>query len=80
VSYSVSGDTFVPGAIRRFGGNLTPLISGATRVYSFAPQGDRSAAVMAPDEGAGTPSRPNYVVVLNFFEEIKRQAAQAATK
>jgi hypothetical protein len=77
-SYSVKGDTFVPGAVRAFGGNLRIPTHGAASVFAVAPNGKRIAAVQEAKEPEG--AGPDYILLLNFFDEIKRRAAQTTAQ
>jgi serine/threonine protein kinase/Tol biopolymer transport system component len=77
VSYSVNADTFVPGVTRPFGGSVEFPPNGPLRTYTFSPTGKHIAAILAARMAEGVRSRPNYLLILNFFEEIKRHAAHA---
>lgn len=71
-SYSMSGDVFFPGEVTPFGGNVEVPVNGEASIYSFAPTGDRIAAVLPVSEAPGVRPHPNYILILNFFEEIQR--------
>ena len=71
-SYSVNEDVFSPGEVKPFGGNVDVPANGSSFVYSFSPTGNRIAAVLPANEAAGVRPHPNYILILNFFEEIKR--------
>lgn len=79
-SYSVNGDTFVPGAVRPFGGDVQAMAIGDTWVFSIAPQGNRVVELVAAKDPEGTRPRPDYVLLLNFFDEIRRRSAQAGAR
>ena len=67
-SYSARGDTFVPAAVRPFGGSVEFPPNGPVRTYSISPTGSRIAAVLAASEAEGVRPRPNFIVrMLNFF-------------
>ena len=77
VLYSVTGDTFVPGAVRPFGGNVQYTDERAFQTYSLSPTDNRIAALFPASAAEEVRTRPHYVLILNFFEEIKRRRAQA---
>ncbi len=72
-SYSVSAGVFLPGEVTPFGANVDIPTEGSDPVYSFSPTGNRIAAVLPAGEAAGVRPHPNYILILNFLEEIKRQ-------
>ena len=43
---------------------------GDTWVFSIAPQGNRVVELVAAKDPEGTRPRPDYVLLLNFFDEI----------
>ncbi|HXF12429.1 MAG TPA: hypothetical protein VN517_04710 [Terriglobales bacterium] len=71
-SYTVSDNVFLPGEVTPFGGNVEVPANGESLVYSFSPTGNRVAAVLPASEAPGVRPHPNYILILNFFEEIKR--------
>jgi hypothetical protein len=77
-SYTVIGDTFVPGAIRPFAKGLTIPPNGASPIFSIAPQGNRIVAVQPAKDPEAARPHPDYILLLNFFDEVKRRAAQTA--
>ena len=72
VSYSINADVFVPGPVSSFGGDVEIPANGSNPVYSFSPTGKRIAAVVEAGGTPGVRQHPNYVLILNFFEQIKR--------
>lgn len=79
-SYSVRGDTFVPGVIQPFGGSVEIPTERAAPIFTISPSGNRIVAVLAASAAEGIRPHPNYILILNFFEEIKRHAAQAGAQ
>ncbi len=73
-SYSVNGDVFLPGEVTPFGRDVDIPTNGEAPVYSFAPTGNRVAAVFTGSEAPGVRPHPSYILILNFFEEIKRHS------
>ncbi len=80
VSYSERGDTFVPGAVRPYGGSLPFAFTGAAPTFTFAPPGDRMAVLLVASPEERLQRRTNYGLILNFFEEIERHAAQTGAR
>jgi serine/threonine-protein kinase len=79
-SYSVNAGVFVPGAVRPFREGLQIPPNGASPIFSVSPQGNRIVAVQPAKDPEGTRPRPDYILLLNFFDEIKRRAAQASAQ
>jgi serine/threonine-protein kinase len=79
-SYSVNGDTFVPGAVRPFAGGLRIPVPGDRTTFSVSSQANRIAALQPAKEPENARPRPDYILLLNFFDEIKRRAAQTAAQ
>ncbi len=71
-SYSVNADVFVPGDVTPFGGNVDVPPNGSDPVYAFSPTGNRLVAVLEASEAKGVRPHPNYFLILNFLQEIKR--------
>ncbi len=71
-SYSINADVFVPGDVTPFAGTVAFPPDGSNTIYAFDPTGNRLAAVLETNDEPGIRRRPNYILILNFFEEIKR--------
>ena len=76
MSYSVKGDTFVPGPVRTFGGDVRVPLNGARLTYSIPPQGNRIVALQAAKEPENATRRAAYLLLFNVFDEVKRRALQ----
>jgi serine/threonine-protein kinase len=71
ISYTVKGDTFVPGKPRLWSGRQLWETSSGTS-YDIAPDGKRFAALMDSDQGQlGSPT--HLVFLLNYFDELRRR-------
>jgi serine/threonine-protein kinase len=71
VSYTIKGDTFVPGKPRLWSERQV-WETGFGASYDVAPDGKRLAALMDSDEGK--PSPPTHLVfLLNYFDELRRR-------
>jgi len=68
--YEAVGDSFVAGRPRPWAASRTILQGGSN--YDLAPNGKRAAAVVS-EESEGAISNPQLMVLLNFFDELKRR-------
>ena len=55
-------------------------VPGDPATFSVSSQVNRIAALQPAKEPENTRPRPDYIFVLNFFDEIKRRAAQTAAQ
>ena len=68
VDYSVEGDTFVPGTPRVWIDNL------GTQQWDLAPDGKRVIALMPVEAEQPAQTEHEIVMLLNFFDELRRKA------
>jgi hypothetical protein len=55
-------------------------VPGDPPTFSVSPQANRVAALQPAKEPENARPRPDYILLLNFFDEIKRRAAQTAAQ
>jgi hypothetical protein len=73
VTYSVNGNTFVPGPPRLWS-QAALLLTGNAPPLDLAPDGKRMLASLPPDNSTGAEKDSLHVTfLLNFFDELKRR-------
>jgi serine/threonine-protein kinase len=72
VDYTVKGDSFVTGKIRNWSDVKLPYLVGAMYNYTVAPDGKR-LLVLLPAEGQAEKPSTHVMLLLNFFDELKRR-------
>jgi serine/threonine-protein kinase len=75
VSYRASGNSFFPGTLRLWS-NILVADLGVNSSYDLAPDGKHVAVVLRSEDGEAN-SNPRLTVVVNFFEELRRQLRPA---
>jgi serine/threonine-protein kinase len=76
--YSVSGASFVVGAVKPFGPGRSLMRIGAAPTY-FVTASGRVGTLAAPPETAAGSRRASHTIFLNFLDEIARRAAKAGS-
>ena len=77
--YSVSGASFVVGAVKPFGPGRSLMRIGAAPTY-FVSESGRVATLAVPPQTPASARRASHTVFLNFLDEIGRLAAKASGK
>jgi hypothetical protein len=72
-SYTVSGDTLVPGKPRVWVPKLGASAMGNSAVWDLAPDGKR-VAVVTPESAEAFKQEHEVVFLENFFDELRRRA------
>lgn len=70
--YSVEGDSFVPGVPRVWTNH--PLLEVPYLNYDVAPDGKRIIALAPAKAPESQPPKSHVVLLLNFFDELRRRA------
>jgi serine/threonine-protein kinase len=71
-SYAVEGDSFRAEKPRHWSRGLVPAVGPASRPFDLHPDGERIAMVKGAE--SADEKRDHVVLVLNFFEELRRVA------
>jgi len=70
--YTISGDTFVPGAVRLW--SPTGIVgTGAFQNFDIFPDGKRAIVVALSDQSSGGATGQHATFIVNFFDEVKRR-------
>jgi hypothetical protein len=76
VSYTSRGDSFSPGSLRLW--CAIPVADlGVNRSYDLAPDGKRLAVILPADEVRKAKPTSRVDVLINFFDELRRQLPTA---
>jgi serine/threonine-protein kinase len=73
-TYTVTGDSFVAGKTRLWSDKKI-LNFGLDRSFDLAPDGKRFAVVMSAKNPEPQETQRNVMLVLNFFDEVRRRVA-----
>jgi hypothetical protein len=70
--FTISGDTFVPGAVRQW--SPTGIIgTGAFQNFDIFPDGKRAVVVALSEQYSGGATGQRATFIVNFFDELKRK-------
>ena len=72
-SYTVAGNSFIPGAPRVWSEQRLSSVRVADTPYDLAPDGERFAVVLDAEDAREEKALTSVTLVLNFFDDLRRR-------